>query len=533
MSPKLLDQSKDMSILFLGASAFILLTYVIRTLLARPPKLDFPIVGSPNDADFRAALIEGSAKYPTTPFILPTNPPVIILPLITHDEVRNLPETNVSFAQEVTRMFHGKYTGIGNDSPAIIQTVKMDLTRHVASTVDALQDEMRYALDKEFGTCENWTRVILYEKLLKVVALLSGRIFVGRPLSRSEEWIESSIRYTLDCVQAKDSVVKYPAWVRYFAAPFLPEIRRLKEHKNEAAELLRPVIEGCIRRFKEGKGVGGEKGDKFDDDQGTFVSWVMKWTDEKNKENPYVLAENQLNLSFAAIHTTTMATSHLLFDLASHPEYIAPLREEIEQVVAEDGYEVDGSGMKNLKKHSFPKLKKLDSFLKESQRFNPSGLISNLRITTSPIRLSTGHTIPAGVRIAYNGHLINTSGPNLSSLSQPPSSIPSLDPPSIFSPFRYSSLRTTPGNESKYQFVTTSKESMNFGHGNHACPGRFFAGVEIKTVMVELLKGWDVRLVGDGEGVEQRGGERPANGFWSVTVSPNSKAEVEFRRRKV
>lgn len=69
-----------------------------------------------------------------------------------------------------------------------------------------------------------------------------------------------------------------------------------------------------------------------------------------------------------------MATSHALYDLAAHPEYVAPLREEIEQVIAEDGYEVDGSGMKNLKKQSLPKLKKLDSFLKESQRFSPPGL---------------------------------------------------------------------------------------------------------------------------------------------------------------
>ncbi|ESZ92637.1 hypothetical protein SBOR_6971 [Sclerotinia borealis F-4128] len=485
MSPTLLDINKDMAMspLFLGASAFLLLAYVIRTILYRPQKLDFPTVGSPNDANFAAALIEGSSKYPTTPFIIPTNPPTLIMPLGTHEEVRNLPEDKVSFSQEVTRMFHGKYTGIGNDSPAIIKTVKTDLTRHVASTVDALQDEMRYALDKEFGTCEDWTKVVLYEKLLKVVALLSGRVFVGRPLSRSEAWVKSSIQFTMDCVMASESVDKYPAWVRYFAVSFLPEIRRVTQHKAEAADLLRPVIEGCIRRFKEGKGAESQGGDEFDDEQGTFVSWIMKWTDEKNRENPFVLAENQLNLSFAAIHTTTMATAHMLFDLASHPEFIEPLREEIEQVIAEDGYDVDGSGMKNIKKQSFPKFKKLDSFLKESQRFNPPALTSR-----------------------------------------------NWTPPSTFSPFRYASLRTAPGNESKYQFVTTSKESMNFGHGNHACPGRFFAGTEIKVVMVELLRRWDVRLIGDEQGV---GGERPGNSVYDTTISPNPFAELEFRRRRV
>jgi hypothetical protein len=70
-----------------------------------------------------------------------------------------------------------------------------------------------------------------------------------------------------------------------------------------------------------------------------------------------------------------MATSHAIYDLVTHPEYIRPLREEIDRVIEEDGYEVDGenSEFKNLNKASLPKLKLLDSFLKESQRFGPPG----------------------------------------------------------------------------------------------------------------------------------------------------------------
>lgn len=184
-----------------------------------------------------------------------------------------------------------------------------------------------------------------------------------------------------------------------------------------------------------------------------------------------------------------MASTHAIFDLISHPEFIAPLREEIDQVTAEDGYEIDGSGKKNLKKQSFAKLKKLDSFLKESQRFRPSGLskfisfylsnstldtnerpVSNLRLTTAPLLLSTGHTIPAGVRIGYNLYQVNNTDPRASPISNLSSTAPSLDSPSSFSPFRWSSLRSVPGNESKYQFVTTSKEAMNFGHGSYSIP---------------------------------------------------------------
>ncbi|KAF5871337.1 putative cytochrome p450 oxidoreductase protein [Botrytis fragariae] len=504
ISPVIIDKSKDTmpSTLVLGASAVLLLAYVIRAILFRPRNLDFPIVGNSNDADFRAALLEGTAKYPTTPYILPSSPPTVVLPLNMHDELRNLPENKASFQKELSRIFYGEQTGLGKDTLPIIKVVKTDLNRHVASTIQPLQDESRFALDKEFGMCENWTQLIVYEKILKMIALLSGRVFVGRPLSRTEEWINISSHFTEDVVLARESVAKYPAWLRSFALPFLPEIRKVKHHKVVGAELLRPIIEGCIQRFREGK--GGDEGDEFDDDQGTFVSWVMKWSDEKKKEDPFALAQHQLILSFAAMHTTAMAVTHALFDLAAHPQFIGPLREEIDQVLADDGWEDDGSGIKNLKKQSLPKLKKLDSLLKESQRLSPLDLVFNIRSTTSPIRLSTGETIPTGTRITFDAHTINMSGPNISSLPHDPSSIPALDSPEIFSPFRWSTLREAPGNESKYQYVTTSKESVNFGHGNHACPGRFFAATEIKVLMVEILKGWDFRLVGDEEGKGER-----------------------------
>lgn len=51
-----------------------------------------------------------------------------------------------------------------------------------------------------------------------------------------------------------------------------------------------------------------------------------------------------------------------LFDLAGRPEYVAPLRQELERVISEDG------GSRELSPRSLGKLVHMDSFLKESQR---------------------------------------------------------------------------------------------------------------------------------------------------------------------
>ena len=51
-----------------------------------------------------------------------------------------------------------------------------------------------------------------------------------------------------------------------------------------------------------------------------------------------------------------------LFDVAGRPEYVAPLRKELEQVISGQG------GERELNPQSLGKLVKMDSFLKESQR---------------------------------------------------------------------------------------------------------------------------------------------------------------------
>ena len=87
-----------------------------------------------------------------------------------------------------------------------------------------------------------------------------------------------------------------------------------------------------------------------------------------------------------------------------------------------------------------------------------------------------------------------------------------------------------PGNESKHQYVTTSLDSLSFGHGNHACPGRLFAEREMKIIMVELLRNWDLRLKGDVEGT---GGEekRPKNILQRLIITADPTGLIEFRRR--
>jgi cytochrome P450 len=60
--------------------------------------------------------------------------------------------------------------------------------------------------------------------------------------------------------------------------------------------------------------------------------------------------------------------------------------------------------------------------------------------------------------------------------------------------------------------------------GKHACPGRFFAGNEIKAMLAHLLLNYDVKAEVDGV--------RPKNVNIGPSQMPNPTAKVLFRQRQ-
>jgi cytochrome P450 len=72
--------------------------------------------------------------------------------------------------------------------------------------------------------------------------------------------------------------------------------------------------------------------------------------------------------------------------------------------------------------------------------------------------------------------------------------------------------------------IQSPQESLNFGHGPGACPGRFFAIYEIKTLLVNILMDYDIRL---------KEGVKPQNMVHHVTNNPDFTAVIEVRKRTV
>ena len=93
------------------------------------------------------------------------------------------------------------------------------------------------------------------------------------------------------------------------------------------------------------------------------IQWLLDSAEKS--ETLQNIVNSQLRISMAAIHTTAMNLTQATFDLLAHPEYIQDLRQEVVDVLAEEG---------GWTKQALSKMKKADSFIKESQRLSPPGL---------------------------------------------------------------------------------------------------------------------------------------------------------------
>jgi len=234
--------------------------------------------------------------------------------------------------------------------------------------------------------------------------------------------------------------------------------------------------------------------------QNDVLMWLMYEAKdvEKSVEG---LARRLLMVNLASIHSTSLTVTQVLYRLLSHPEYIEPLRQEVEAAVAEEGWTKAG----------MDKMRKIDSFLRETQRVDPDSLVMSIRLTLCPFTFSNGATIPANTLVALPLNAIDTNEeiyPN----------------PYEFDGFRFSKLCDKDGNAvvNRHQAIATSSDHLTFGVGRHACPGRFFAVNEIKALIAHIIVTYDFKF--------EEGKGAPSKRHAGLFRTPRD-AEVLFKKR--
>ncbi|RYP92012.1 hypothetical protein DL770_001867 [Monosporascus sp. CRB-9-2] len=443
-----------------------------------------------------------------------TEGPRIIIPVKFIAELKGLPEETLSAYEAVNEALLSQYThfSAGAHNETLSKLLRTNLSQRLSRLTPKLKQELEFIAAQEFPKCDEWTPFKAQPFLVRTVARLSGCSFAGSTLSRNEEWMDTSVNYATTVFIAAIKLQFFPKWMRPVAQYFIPDFYAIPRMVAKAQARLTPIIE---ERLRDSEVPGYQRPDDF-------IQWLLDALPEEQKRSFGLQAHLQLILAAASIHTTSNLVTDCVYDLAMHQDMQEVLRQEAAEVLEGGG----GGGWYG--KDSLARLKKMDSFMRESQRLH-GNVTSFIRKVMKPIDLSDGTHLPAGTSLLAP----------LAGVSRDDRFYPGAE---TFDGLRFWKLQqqqqqqqnSANGGEVKnantdanvgnrWQFTSIGDANMNFGLGRHACPGRFFAAAETKLILAYLVLHYDVRLR-EGEG-------RPAPAMFMMTKSPSPDAEILFRRR--
>ncbi|KAK1532801.1 cytochrome P450 [Colletotrichum costaricense] len=424
---------------------------------------------------------------------------ITVVPSEFANEIRT--DSRLSYPQVITENFHARFPGFegfreGTTDAALSRDIaRKHLTHSLDKVTGALAEECAVALKDHFPDAKNWTEINLRDHVLKLVARLSSRVFLGEEITRNDDWIKVTTEYTTDAYVAAKILRLWPAKLRPLVHWILPCCIKLRRHVFKARSIIIAAIERR-RLVKEAAIKSGKPIPVFND----VIEWLEQDTKDTTSDYDPVVA--QLILSQAAIHTTTDLLTQAILEIAATPEVVEPLRDEIN----------DAANRLGWSKAAFHEMKLLDSVLKESQRRKPLAMTFMHRLVLEDTTLSNGDTIPKGSVIGVSADKL--WDPNVH------------ENPERFDGYRFVRMRESGDSKVANQahLVSTSPNHLAFGYGKHACAGRFFAAHESKMALSNILLRYDWKLA------PVSANETPLE-FGLVLVA-NPKARISMRLRQ-
>ncbi|KAI1505447.1 cytochrome P450 [Biscogniauxia marginata] len=491
---------------FSGCAAVALLVFwlfsarppVTKEALSHIPELRFKENDAPERylSDSRSLLFRGYEKYLRhgTPFQM-RNPvgelgPQLLLPMKYLDEVKAAPASVLSFTEFSEKAFLLRYSDAPYQTEASAQVIRIDLNKNLGALADGIYTEVEAALDSRISS-EEWTKIGAYDLVSSVVSRATALVLVGPELCRNPEWLQIALTTTFAVFGAANAIRDNftPRW-RWLSRWKSDAPKQLREIRAKATKLLRPLYNERLSSIKKGRT------SSFKD----TMNWLLRL--DSAEKSMARIADQQLFLTLASVHTTSATLTTALFDMLSHSEYHEELAEEMRQAIAER------DGPWTLQHVS--KMRKLDSFMKESQRVHPIGFITAQRIAVRPYTFKDGLYIPAGTVMQFPADAVHQDAAN-------------YPEPDKFDGYRFLRLRETV-DPNRFHFSSVSDTSLNFGAGFHSCPGRFLSALVIKFVLMLLWTKYEVKFP-DGEG--------PKFMAHDFTLGPAPGVNVMVRKKKL
>ncbi|KAK3315642.1 cytochrome P450 [Apodospora peruviana] len=388
--------------------------------------------------------------------------------------------------------------------------IRKDMARVLEILADAVDDELKYAVPEHLNVATQ-EDVDVLETMRWIVAQISSRFTVGLPLCRNKDYLYQSLAFADLAILNSGLLIYTPSLLKPMVGFLITLPTRYRRWKIK--QYVKPLYIERVQRLRQ-NGLNT----KYDNEPTDNLQLMLRYALEKvpQKVNLTAVSDRVCLSNLASFHQTGVTVSHALINIAaSNPEFntAEAIRQEIADVLRANG------GVFN--KAAAAKMIHTDSVMKESLRTHPFGTRAMIRKVVSPegVKTPDGHVIPEGATTSVLSWHVHQD-PDL------------YENPSKFDPFRFSRQRIA-GTEKRgvdqsgLAFVSTGPTYLPFGHGKHACPGRFLVDMEIKMILHHVLQVYDIELLPEHNGV------RPDTPWVTEAMMPPTGVKLRFTRRSV
>ncbi|KAJ5766300.1 uncharacterized protein N7511_003916 [Penicillium nucicola] len=363
------------------------------------------------------------------------------------------------------RMFETRYTAPGfahslHHIPVPVLSKALAWSRVRTSGKDDLYfqelvDELQFALGSEIPVTSNrdWQELNCLHLGLGLMLRLISKVLVGDPLCRDPVAVNLFVKYGSAVPVSGPKI----AWLPTFLKPLLGPYFAASRMHTQLSKLVAQQIRQAEGKTKEPQNIG---------------DWMWKWVEEEaaGVYNEIHVAQLVIAALFGSVHSAGMVLATCLFEITLRPEYIEPLQEEAKRAERQFGV---------LGREAIESMTKLDSFIKECQRYRPLAPASLVRVATQDYTFKNGLTIPKGTSVLT---------PNLPMLRDEQY----YDRPHEFDGFRFHRLGQATGRPDSFKIAGLSPKSRQFGDGRHTCPGKQLAADMLRLILAHILLNFDI-----------------------------------------
>ncbi|KAL3953919.1 hypothetical protein ACCO45_011875 [Purpureocillium lilacinum] len=390
----------------------------------------------------------------------------------------------------------------GVEGTGFVRALRSLLTSHLPQFQPDLERILNESMEKELGTIrpDGYAHAKLFPLMKKIVTKVNCFIFFGDELSRNTEFTDAALEFPQAVIFAAEFLRITPGFLRPFVASAATS-------RHKAAKTLHRYLVPIVEQRLAVRGVPGAEVPT------DCIQWLIDTSPRKNPWTASRMVGEIMAVWFGSVHQLAMTTTYAIEDLCLHPEHIAPLREEAQELfLAEDS------------PRDVNRLLFLDSFIKESIRCSNSDAITCRRKALVSYTFGDGSTINKGDWVCVPQRAMMQD----STRYRDPQTFDGFRFARANAQFRHQQQQQQPysadvPDRKESSLTDASAEWPIWGFGNTACPGRFYANLVTKLILIRILDVWECKM---------RDPAAPRSRVWRSSMVPRGDTIVMFRKRE-